>query len=231
MADPLTKERPAQADTTPAKDLRNSPQRFINRELSWLAFNARVLEEADNPRHPLLERLRFLSISANNLDEFLMVRVAGLVAQQREGIDSRSDDGLTPSGQLAKINAGVAELHMQQQRQLGELRADLVKEGIEIVEPTGLTDHERESLEETFLSHVFPVLTPLAIDPAHPFPFIPNLGFSLALKLKAPNGENRLALVRIPAQVQRFIKLDSEGEGERFIALGNAIRLNLSKLF
>jgi len=222
---PARTVRPHEVDAT----LRASPARFTNRELSWLAFNARVLEEADNPNHPLLERLRFLSISANNLDEFLMVRVAGLIAQQRASVDAVSDDGLTPSEQLARINEGVARLQHRQQSQLTELRTLLAKEGIEIVFPPDLTDRERDGLERTFLDHIFPVLTPLAIDPAHPFPFIPNLGFSLALQLKAPDGESRVALVRIPAQVERFIRLD--GETNRFISLGYAIRLHLHRLF
>ncbi|MEM9224090.1 MAG: RNA degradosome polyphosphate kinase [Pseudomonadota bacterium] len=215
--------------TSPA--IREKSERFINRELSWLRFNERVLEEADNPNHPLLERLRFLSISANNLDEFLMVRVAGLIAQQRAGVDARSDDGLSPGDQLLKINDAVRLLQRQQQKQLSDLRRDLVSSGIEIVEPNDLSEKELDDLETSFLSHVFPVLTPLAIDPAHPFPFIPNLGFSLILRLKAPDGTIRVALVRIPAQVQRFIRLGPDGRSARFIALGNAIRLHLDRLF
>ena len=220
------RERPAAGEA-----LRKSPRRFINRELSWLAFNERVLEEADNPHHPLLERLRFLSISANNLDEFLMVRVAGLIAQQRAGVVATSSDGLTPGEQLAKINEAVADLQRLQQRELADLREELVEAGIEIAEPGSLSDREADGLERVFLTHVFQVLTPLAIDPAHPFPFIPNLGFSLVLKLRSPEGESRVALVRIPAQVERFIRLEGDGPIIRFIALGNAIRLHLHRLF
>ncbi len=219
------------SDISPETELRHSPRRFINRELSWLSFNERVLEESANRNHPLLERLRFLSISANNLDEFLMVRVAGLIAQQRAGVDTLSDDGLTPSEQLAKVNAAVERLQHEQQQQLAEMTAELAAAGIEIVGQNALKADEAHRLEDIFLTHIFPVLTPLAIDPAHPFPFIPNLGFSLVLRLKAPGGRVRVALVRIPAQVQRFIRLDQGGPVARFITLGNAIRLNLDKLF
>ncbi|GAB5376859.1 MAG: RNA degradosome polyphosphate kinase [Acuticoccus sp.] len=222
-------ERPDAAD---GAKLRHSPRRFFNRELSWLSFNERVLEEADNKAHPLLERLRFLSISANNLDEFLMVRVAGLIAQQRAGVDSLSDDGLTPGEQLTRVNEAVTRLQREQQKQLEELRTELEKVGIAIVGASALSEDELDRLEDIFLSRIFPVLTPLAIDPAHPFPFIPNLGFSLVLRLKAPGGRARVALVRIPAQVQRFVRIDDgSGPAARFITLGNAIRLHLDKLF
>ncbi|MEM6762230.1 MAG: RNA degradosome polyphosphate kinase [Pseudomonadota bacterium] len=221
----------AALDAKQGAALRRRPQRFVNRELSWLSFNERVLEEAANPNHPVLERLRFLSISANNLDEFLMVRVAGLVAQQRAGVDSKSDDGLTPGEQLTRIDAAVAKLQARQQTQLASLEEALAVEGIELVQPADLTEPERHGLEAKFMAHIFPVLTPLAIDPAHPFPFIPNLGFSLALKLKGPSGDPRVALVRIPAQVERFMRLESDEKSTRFIALGNAIRVYIHHLF
>src|SRR5580698_10363945 len=136
-------------------DLASSPDRFINRELSWLNFNRRVLEESANDGHPLLERLKFLSISANNLDQFFMVRVAGLGAQVRAGIAEKSPEGLTPAEQLARI-----------------------AEGVVLIDGVDVTKTEKAWLEDYFLAHVFPLLTPLAVDPAHPFPFIPNLGFS-----------------------------------------------------
>ena len=159
------------------------PSRFFNRELSWLHFNRRVLEEAENERHPLLERLRFLSISASNLDEFYMVRVAGLRGQVVAGIDTPSQDGLTPAEQLDRINRFVAELTDEQQESWVKLEALLAEAGIYVLQADQLTDTERTWLEDHFLSHIFPVLTPIAVDPAHPFPFIPNFGFTLGLEL------------------------------------------------
>ncbi len=155
--------------------LLGSPKRFINRELSWLAFNLRVLEEAFNEQHPLLERLRFLSISANNLDEFFMVRVAGLRGQVREGVAALSQEGLTAQEQLGQINAEASALMARQQDCWRRLLPLLKSNGVEILSADDLNPAELEWLEQEFLNNIFPVLTPIALDPAHPFPFIQNI--------------------------------------------------------
>jgi len=213
-----------------------SPTRFFNREISWLAFNSRVLEEAANPGHPLLERLRFLSISANNLDEFFMTRVAGLKGQVRERVRVLSADGLTPAEQLDKVNAAAGVLMAEQQRRWRRLRKELKDVGIEVVDADRITKTEHERLEPEFLNQLFAVLTPMAIDPAHRFPFLPNLGFSLALKLKRRSDNRTLyALVPVPTQVKRFWPLATDGRStpgrRRYVTLESLLMLFIDHLF
>ena len=209
-----------------------SPERFVNRELSWLTFNGRVLEEAQNRRHPVLERLRFLSISASNLDEFYMVRVAGLKGMVNEGVASLSADGLSPSEQLVRIGELAGKLLVDQQRVWVSLRAELRESGISVIDPEELTQADKEWLDVQFREQIFPVLTPLAIDPAHPFPFIPNLGFTLTLKLlRKRDGKSVMALLPVPSQVQRFVRLPGEPKEARFLPLEKIIELYHDKLF
>jgi len=197
-----------------------SPARFVNREVSWLQFNTRVLEEAANPNHPLLERLRFVSISASNLDEFFMVRVAGLKGQLRAGLPRESDDGMTPTEQLEEIATLAQQLHLEQQAQWQAIREELYEQNIVIHEESELSGDQVAFLEKTFREDVFPVLTPIAVDPAHPFPFIPNLGFSLAFQLDRTTDNSRLvALVRIPSNLDRFVKLPTKAISDRRVEM------------
>jgi len=222
---------PEPAPAPPAIDP-ESPARFVNRELSWLAFNRRVLEEAQNMRHPLLERLRFLSISASNLDEFYMVRVAGLKGMVAAGVSTPSDDGLTPAQQIARVDHDAGALIADQQRIWAGLRSELKDAGIAVLEPHELTDADHKILDAEFREQIFPVLTPLALDPAHPFPFIPNMGFTLALQLtRKRDGKAVTALLPVPAQLQRFIRLPDDGKVARFLSLEKVIGLYLDRLF
>ncbi len=215
------------ADDIIAADASN---RYINRELSWLAFNARVMEEADNRTHPLLERLRFLSISASNLDEFYMVRVAGLKGQVGAGVKKASQDGLTPAQQLVVINRAAGEIMRDQQRCWTRLREELERDGLSVVEAEQLTADDRRWLDDWFSEHVLPVLTPLAIDPAHPFPFIPNAGLVMALRLLRSSDRTQMnALVHMPQQLGRFVRLP--GRIVRFISLDRLVSIYAEMLF
>jgi polyphosphate kinase len=207
------------------------PGRFFNRELSWLGFNWRVLEEAENPRVPLLERLRFLSISANNLDEFYTVRVAGLRELARAGNTTPAMDGLTPAEQLVLINEDARKLMQSQQRIYGHLLTELKAQNLSVLKLDDLTDDDRDYLNDYFLTQVFAVLSPLAIDPAHPFPFIPNTGYALALQLERTRDKRPLqALLPVPASIDRFVSVPSEN-GQRFLPLEELLILSISSLF
>ena len=206
--------------------------RFINRELSWLAFNTRVQEEADNKDHPLMERLKFLSISGSNLDEFFMVRVAGLHGQKLAGVDKRSQEDMTPAQQLDKIHARTNELMTRQQNSWLTILEEMKAHNIEVVGSHDIPQENEEWLESYFLTDVLPVLTPLAIDPAHPFPFIPNLGFALVLQMsRLTDGKKMNALLPLPQQLKRFIKLPTNADKTVFLPLENLVSLYLERIF
>ena len=216
------------------------PDLYQNRELSWLAFNQRVIEEAENPRQPLLERLRFLSISANNLDEFFMVRVAGLQGQVREKVRVVSQDGLTPDETLTSVSQVANALMAKQQSIWSGLKRELSSKGLTLIDTKAVSKSDYEYLETLFSEQLYPILTPLAIDPAHPFPFIPNLGFSIALRLsRQSDHKHMVALVPIPTGVKRFyeIRPTAKTEGVRpeskrkFITLEDLVGLFLNRLF
>ena len=215
-------------DDRPAAAPAEAP-RFFNRELSWLAFNRRVLEEASNLKHPLLERVRFLSISANNLDEFFMVRVAGLKAHQMLGVEELSDDGLTVAQQLSAIVAEADRLVTSQHEVWAELQASLAEVGMDVIDDGEALDPAAEAwLDQQFREQIFPVLTPQAIDPAHPFPFIPNKGLSLIFELKKGKTGVR-ELIMAPSTLPRFIRIP--GDTARYIALETLIRRKTDYLF
>jgi polyphosphate kinase len=232
------KEHIGEAVTVPSQSL--GPGRFYNRELSWLQFNRRVLEEARNPRHPLLERLRFLSISASNLDEFYMVRAAGLYGQVGAGVVQPSQDGLTPAQQLAEITRFAGALASDQQACWNALKAEMALAGIHIVEPKDLEPPDRDWLERQFLAHHLPILTPIAVDPAHPFPFIQNTGLTVGVELRRERDSKTMhALLPIPGQLARFVRLPEpttrlegdEAPPHRFIRIESVIAMFLSRLF
>jgi polyphosphate kinase len=234
----LELERAGEGGRAPSPLLESS-ERFLNRELSWIAFNWRVMGEASNRAHPLLERLRFLSISASNLDEFYMVRVAGLRAQVRKGVSTPGVDGLTPQQQLERIAAAAVELIAAQQETWATLRRDLAGAGVAVVEPEEISAAERAWLRNEFMLRILPVITPLAVDPAHPFPFVPNYGFNIALMLHGgPGHETMNALIPVPSGVERFVELPGSGETtagghrvRRFMTLENVLGLSTDLLF
>ena len=233
MTSTRTASRAAAASKTPEPP--SGPARFYNRELSWLQFNRRVLEESQNTSHPLLERLRFLSISASNLDEFYMVRAAGIYGQVAAGVTTPSQDGLTPAQQLTEINRFVAGLVADKQASWINLKSELAAVGLRILDGGDLRDNERIWLEELFLTHVFPILTPIAVDPAHPFPFILNKGLTLAVEMKRQrDGRSMNGLIPIPGQLERFIRMRAPGSDPtecRFIQLETMIGLYIPSLF
>jgi polyphosphate kinase len=224
------KERGQVAEADPSASMTGTESRYFNRELSWLNFNQRVLEEATNNAHPLLERLRFLSISGNNLDEFFMVRVAGLKGQQLDGVDLRSVDGLTPAQQLEAISECVNELMTEQQRVWHELRDELRKTSMSVLDLEAVDARTEKWLQAHFLEQVFPVITPQALDPAHPFPFIPNKGLSLFFDLvRQSDNEVVQELVILPPTLPRFIRV--EGKAARYISIETLVRRYSHLLF
>ncbi len=209
----------------------SGPGRFMNRELSWLGFNWRVLEEAENPRVPLLERVRFLSISATNLDEFFTVRVAGLKELVHAGNVTPSMDGLTPAQQLELINADARKLMASQQWIWTQLQLEMTENGLDVLTAADLTEDDTSFLNTVFMERVFPVLSPLAIDPAHPFPFLPNEGFALALQLERIKDKRPLfALLPVPGQIDRFVRLPGDDRA-RFLPLEELLLLYVGRLY
>ncbi|HEX2528439.1 MAG TPA: RNA degradosome polyphosphate kinase [Geminicoccus sp.] len=229
MDETLSTELPPLLTDEDATPFQVGPQDLINRELSWLAFNERVLAEAFNPAHPALERLRFLSISASNLDEFYMVRVAGLKGLVAAGVRTPSDDGRTPEAQLEAIHARVAELMADQQRAYRELTAMLRETGVTVCEVDDLNEIDLAWFTEHLFPELSSVLTPIAIDPAHPFPFVPNLGLGIVLQLTRRRGENLISLLVLPNHLDRFVRLP--GVAVRFIRLERLVVRFFDKLF
>ncbi|NVD43411.1 RNA degradosome polyphosphate kinase [Qipengyuania atrilutea] len=214
----------------PDVDLPDAEERYTNRELSWLSFNDRVLAEAVRARYPLLERLRFLSISGSNLDEFVMIRVAGLVGQVQRGIERVSSDGLTPSQQLSDISERLDRIATAQQKAWRDLRSELAENGIRIVDTNRVDSATYRWLKEHFLNEIMPVITPQAIDPAHPFPFVANRGMGLLFTLtRQSDGEQIIEMVLIPAALRRFIRVP--GEEAIYISIENLICRFAGKMF
>jgi polyphosphate kinase len=213
----------------------DSPERFFNRELSWLDFNFRVMEESANPGHPLLERLRFLSISASNLDEFFMVRYAGLREQMAQGLNRPAQDGLNPAEQVDRVRTVSKQLMAEQEGRWRELRRELRTAGIELVSPDELDAADRLAIHGHFERELFPITTPMSVDPAHPFPFIPNLGFAIAYALEGDEdhpGKRLTGLVPLPSQIARFVRLPEDDPARvRYLPVEDIFTLFVSELF
>ena len=205
-------------------------ERFLNRELSWLEFDARVLALAEDPSNRLLERVKFFAIFSSNLDEFFQVRVAGLQEQREAGVGPASPEGLTPEEQLDGITERVTELYRRTDASwTKDLRPALEKEGVRLVDWSELDDRDRVHLEALFIERIFPVLTPLSVDPAHPFPYISSLSLNLAALVRDPSsGERRFARVKVPPLLPRFIEMP---DGERFVPIEQVIAAHLEVLF
>src|SRR5919198_828698 len=229
-AEPPSEDQAASGITDPTSHAFQRTERYLNRELSWLEFNARVLAIAEDRSQPLLERVKFLSIFGSNLDEFFQVRVAGLQEQREAGVVTAAPDGMTPEQQLGAIGARVRELSTRVDGlRRDDLRVALEKERIWVVDWDGLDDEEREHLASLFRERIFPVLTPLSVDPAHPFPYVSSLSLNLAALVADPStGQRRFARVKVPPLLPRFLVLPDR---ERFVPLEQVIAAHLGLLF
>ncbi|RMG66546.1 MAG: polyphosphate kinase 1 [Bacteroidetes bacterium] len=210
-----------------------NPKYYFNRELSWLTFNDRVLEEAADPTHPLLERLKFIAIFSSNLDEFFMIRVAGLKEQVAAGVRDIPADGLTPEEQLARISAHVHKASLEQARILQEdILPKLRKKGIRLRNYHNLRKEDKEYVRTFFRRQIYPVLTPLAVDPTHPFPQLKSLGLNLMVELRTPyRQDNKVAVIHIPSSLPRFIELPGDNGRRDFVAIEDIIRSHVGTLF
>lgn len=239
---PITDERPVSAASPPSAPpatVAPGGEAYFNRELSWLAFNERVLAEACNERYPLLERLRFLSISGSNLDEFMMIRVAGLVGQAQRGIDKQGIDGRTPTQQLSAIRQKLAELSARQQDIWRDLKLSLAEADIHIADEQRVKSAAHKWLEAYFLEEILPVITPQALDPAHPFPFVHNEGMGLLFTLtRDADKEQIMEMILIPTALPRFVRVPGDiggqglgGGGAIYISIASLIQRYAKKLF
>jgi len=214
------------------ENIKNRPNRFINREISWLKFNDRVLSEANNKNNPLYERVKFLSIAGNNLDEFFMVRVAGLHSQIKQEVDSLSSDGLTPSEQMNAVIDKTKELFKKQNTIFNSLINSLSKNNIILTKPEKLNSSEKKQLLKIFQDEIYPLLTPSAIDPAHPFPFINNKDRAIVLNLIKKNKNQSLnSIILIPKALQRFIEIKNKKKQKKFLIIDDVISFFASEIF